>query len=322
MLNEDKAQEEHGKWNGGCCKNLAVMRDNFFQGILRSSTILVGSQIQLYLAKYFSMGGLLIVVVSLHVLLCVGPTNVRGFNASWELICNLMQTVVVQLCVAYVSKDLGNDMVLLNLLILLMVAEGLPAVNDWMGKDVTSLISTVSFIFSDKVSLVLSSAGVPVVGASLGLAFGGHGVFGVTMTLTGVNCICAAVFGAVGGGELSLAWPVLLLYFVHEVSDRFEQARSFVDYGLYKASDAVFTGLSKRNIAPQVMAFVFGFLGLALPGDPVWTGVCMLVLAQTSSDWFLDTIKGISNSDPVFAGLCIVTVVHFITLGAKVVYSQ
>ena len=321
MLGTGTVCKSRDDWKQECTQEFSVMRDNVLQGILRSSTILVGSQIQLYLSRYFSLDALLIVVVSLHVLLCVGPVSLQGFNASWDLVCNLMQTVVIQLCVAYVSGNHKNDVVLLNLMILLMVAESIPALKGWMGKDVSSLTSTVSFIFSDKVSIVLNSAGVPVVGASLGLALGGQGVFGQTMTLTGVNCICAAVFGAVRGCELSLAWPVLLLYFVHEVSDHFVQAKSFVDYGLYKASDAVFTGLSSQGIAPQVMAITFAFLGLALPGDSVWTGVCLLVLAQSSSDWFLNGIKGISNTDPVLAALCIVTVVHFIFLGVNAVYK-
>ena len=49
----------------------------------------------------------------------------------------------------------------------------------------------------------------------------------------------------------------------------------------------------------------------------MWTGVCVLVLVQSSSDWFLGGIKGISETDPVLAGLSIVTVVHFFCLGVQ-----
>ncbi len=153
----------------------------------------------------------------------------------------------------------------------------------------------------------------------MGLAFGGKGVFGQTMTLTGVNCVCSAAFGAVSGGELSLAWPVLLLYFVCEVANHFDNAKPFVDYGLYKASDAVFNGVSARGVSSNIVAIAFTFLALVLPSDPVWTGVCVLVLVQASSGWFLNAIKFMSNTDPVLAGLCIVTVVHFVCLGVETV---
>lgn len=310
---------------GGCderdeWEEMAVLRERFLQGISRSSTVLIGSQIRIYLAKYFSLGELLLVVVSVHTLLCVGPASVSGFNASWSMLRSLIQSVVIQLCVSFVGGDQRSDVALLNLLGLLMIAESLPAFRGWLGDDVSSLTTTISFSFSDEVSAILQKSGVPLVGAALGLAFNGRGVFGQTMALTGVNCVCAAVFGAISGGELSLAWPVLLLYFVHEVSDHFERAKAFVDYGLYRSSDAVFSGLGELGVAAHVMAIAFAFLALALPKDPVWTGVCVLVLVQSSSNWFLDGIKGISGTDPVLAGLCIVTVVHFVCLGVTTLY--
>lgn len=298
-------------------EEMAILRERFLQGIGRSSTVLIGSQIRIYLAMYFSLGELLVVIVSVHALLCVGPANVSGFNASWDMLRGVMQSVMIQLCVSFVGGDQRSDVALLNLLCLLMVAESLPAFKGWLGDDISSLTTTISFSFSTEVSAILQKSGVPLVGAALGLAVGGQGVFGQTMALTGVNCLCVAVFGAVSGGELSLAWPVLLLYFVYEVSDHFEQAKAFVDYGLYRSSDAVFNGLGELGVAAHVMAVAFAFLALALPKDPVWTGVCVLVLVQSSSDWFLDGVKGISNTDPVLAGLCIVTVVHFVCLAVK-----
>lgn len=306
------AEKRRIDWEG-----MAVIQERFLQGVGRTSTVLIGSQIRGFLSRYFSLGELLVVVVSVHVLSCAGPSSLSGFNASWGVLRNLMQSVVIQLCVSYVGVDQPDDVALLNLLGLLMVAESLPAFKGWLGDDVDSLTTTISFSFSDEVSSILHSSGVPLVGASLGLAFGGQGLFGQTMALTGVNCVCAAVFGAMSGGELSLAWPVLLLYFVHEVSDRLDQAKAFVDYGLYKASDAVFVGLSGRGVEAHVIAIAFAFLSMAFPGDPVWTGVGVLVLVQSSSNWFLDCIKWISSTDPVLAGLCIVTVVHFVCLGVK-----
>jgi hypothetical protein len=72
-----------------------------------------------------------------------------------------------------------------------------------------------------------------------------------------------------------------------------------------------------RGVAAHVVAIGFTFLALALPGDPVWTGVCVLVLVQSSSSWFLGGIRGVSSTDPVLAGLCIVTGVHFVCLGVQ-----
>lgn len=305
--------DDEGRGGG----EMVVLRERFLQGISRSSTVLVGSQIKLYLAMYFSVGELLLVFISVHVLMCVGPVGVSGFNASWSMLRGLMQSVVIQLGVSFVVEGQESDVALLNLTCLLMVAESLPVLHGWLGDDVSSLTTTISFLFSDEVSAILQKSHVPLVGAALGLVFGGQGVFGQTMALTGVNCVCAAAFGTVSGSELSLAWPVLLLYYVHEVSDHFEQAKAFVDYGLYRSSDAVFSGLNGLGLGMHVMAIAFAFLALALPKDPVWTGVCVLVLVQSSSNWFLEGIKGISHTDPVLSGLCIATVVHFVCLGVK-----
>ena len=254
--------------------DLGVLEQRMMQGIGRSSTVIIGGQIKEFLSKYFSLGELLLVFLSVHVLLCVAPRRVSGFNASWDMLCSLIQSIAVQLVVTLVSS--GGQGVW-DLLGLLMVAESLPVFSGFAGDDIASLATTVSFTFSDEVSVILQRSGVPLVGAALGLAFGGVGMFGQTMVLTGVNCVSAAVFGALSGGELTFAWPMLLLYFVFEVSDRFDQVKPFVDYGLYKASGAVFAGMRDWNIPLHVIALTFTFLCLALPTDPVWTGVCALV---------------------------------------------
>lgn len=297
------------------------MRDRFLQGVKRSSTLLVGSQIQIFLTRYFSLGELLVVVVSSHVLLCLGPSRVQGFNASLDLLGNILQTVVIQLGVDFVSGDSQDGLGLLNLLVLLMIAESLPVMKGWLGDDAASLSSKITYLFSDRVSTILQDSGVPLAGVSLGFAFGGHGIFGQTMNLTGVNCLCTVAFGAIRGGELSLAWPVLLLFFVREVSTHFDEVKSFLDYGLYKASDLVFESLRAGGVSSYVMVIAFAFLAFVLPGDPLWGGLCLLVLAQASSDWFLGVVKGISDTDPVLAGLCIVTVVHFVNMGLRALYG-
>ncbi len=292
-----------------------IIRERFLQGLGRTSTFLIGSQIRTYLMRYFSLGGLLLVFFVLHVLLSVIPSRVSGFHASWNVLRGLMQSTSIQLFVSFIGGEQPENAGLLNLLCFLMAAESLPLFRGWIGDDVTSLTTTISYSFSDEVSSLSRSAGVPLLGVVLGIVFNGQGLFGQTMTLTGVNIVCSVVFEAASSGELALAWPILLLYFVCQISDRYDQAKAFMDYGLYRVSDTVFLGLSSLGVAPHVLAIGFGFLGLALPGDPVWTGVSVLVLVQSSSRWFLDGVQGISSTDPVLAGLCIVTVVHFVCLG-------
>ena len=298
-------------------QDLAVVRERFLQGVGRTSTVLIGSQIRLYLARYFSLGELLVVILSIHVLLCSAPSGLPGFNVSWGVLRNLIQSILIQMGGGFIVSGVSDDVALLNLLLVLMVAESLPAFKGLLGDDLSSLTTTISFAFSDEVSLILRKAGVPLVGASLGLVLQGRGVFGQTMTLTGVNCISNAVFLDVRGNELSFAWPLFLLYFVHQVSGRYERVGAFVDYALYKASDAVYVGLSIRGVSPSVLAMVFAFVWLLLPGDPIWTSVCVLVLVQSSSAWLLGAINAVSNTDPVLAGLCVVTAVHFVCVGIK-----
>lgn len=301
----------------GLREELAIIQASFMQGISRSSKVIIGAQIRLYLARYFSGGGLLLVVVSVHIVLCVMSAGISGFNASWDVFRGLIQSVVIQLVVSEVSDDDWGREGILNLLVLLMFAESLPVLTGWVGYDVSTLTTAISFSFSDKVEMILQGSGIPVVGAVLGFAFRGRGLFGQTMALTGVNCACSALFGAISGGELSFAWPVLLLYFVYEVAGQYEQVKPFVDYGLYKASHSIFSGVSLQGLESHVIAICFTFLALALPGDPVWTGLCVLVLVQASSDWFLSGVHGVSQSDPVLAGLCIVTAVHFVCVGVQ-----
>ena len=51
--------------------DLGVLEQRMMQGIGRSSTVIIGGQIKDFLSKYFSLGELLLVFLSVHVLLCV-----------------------------------------------------------------------------------------------------------------------------------------------------------------------------------------------------------------------------------------------------------
>ena len=49
----------------------------------------------------------------------------------------------------------------------------------------------------------------------------------------------------------------------------------------------------------------------------MWTGVSVLALVQAVSEWFLDTLSPVSQTDPVLAGLSVVTIVHFISIAME-----
>ena len=89
---------------------------------------------------------------------------------------------------------------------------------------------------------------------------------------------------------------------------------TFFNYGLYNASDAIFASLTARGVPASTVAIAFVFLGASFPADPVWTGVCVLVFVQGVSGWFMQQVAFVAATDPVLAGLGVVTAVHFVSL--------
>ena len=286
---------------------MADLQARLMDGISRSSTVVLSRQITLSLQAYFDQSELLLVVLAGHAILRTLPSKLEGFNASWVALRGLMQSLSIQLLVSYLTQGQRKDLALFNLVGALLVCECLQ--RDSQQKDLTGFATSVSYIISDQLSLVLSS---PVMGAALGLFFGGEGLVGQTLALTGVNSLCSVAFGSVrAASSLSLVWPVVLLYFVHEAIRRFEKAETLLDYGLYKASDAVYEGLSP-SLRANTMALLFFLLILVAPSkDEVWTGVCALALVRAASDWFLNSVAQATQYDAFLGGLCVVTVVHF-----------
>lgn len=167
------------------------------------------------------------------------------------------------------------------------------------------------------ISELLSRLGIPLAGAALALCLGGHGksdpLLYKTLTFVGINTLSSVVFAAISGGELSLVWPLTLLYFIHEMSCRFD-VDSLFSYGLYNASDAIYASLTTaRGIPSSTVAIGFVFLSTSFPNDAVWSGVCALVFVQGVSNWFMQQVAFIA-SDPILAGLVVVTGVHFVSL--------
>lgn len=281
-------------------------------GISRSATVILSRQINKSLQAYFDPSELLLVVFAGHAVIQALPSRLEGFNASWGALRGLMQSLSIQLLVSYLTQGQRKDLVLFNLVGLLLVSECLRGTV--LQEDVSSFTTSVSYIISDQLTLVLGS---PVMGIALGLFFGGEGLLGQTLALTGVNSLSSVAFGSVrAASSLALAWPVVVLYFVHEATLRFKRAQSLLDYGLYKASDAVYKGLSS-TLRPGVLALLFFLLLIVAPlKDKVWTGVCALALVSAASDWFLSNVAQATQSDALLGALCVVTVVHFSTVAA------
>ena len=296
---------------------VSTMQQRIISSISRSAVMVLSTSLSRRLGPYFSTSELILVLIALHTLLNTVRT-VPGFNASWKTLRDLMQFLMVRALASYITGPNTNNTLnnILTLILVLVILECIPAAKGWMGDDLDSFTTSVSYIFSDQISALLRDLHVPLFGAALGLCLGGKGLLGKTLAFVGINALSSLVFEAIEGGELSLTWPVTLLYFVHELSARFD-VDSFFSFGLYRAADAIYGSLSARGLAPSTIFMAFLFLGSLFPADPVWAGVCVLVFVQGGSDWFLGQLSAISSTDPVLAGLSLVTAVHFISIAVE-----
>jgi len=326
-----------------------MIQARLLDGIGRSVTVVLGAQISSFLGRYFSLTEVLLILVVVHSLMSMSYISFGGFRASWLVMKGLVQSILIQLSVSYLTSFGSPVASLLNLLAFLLVAECIPAASgwskasgvEWIGEDRALFFTSVSYIFSDEVTVLLTSLHVPLVCASVGLLCGERTLLAQTLILTGINALCQVVFSSVGGVEVSIAWPVILLYFVHEVVGQFEAVQPFMDHGMYKASDAMYAGLVGLGVGPDVIALMFLFLGFtaymldmfsswgltrrgafALSSDELWIGLCALVMVRAASDWFLGCVSLVINSDSVLGGLCVVAAVHFVTLGVESTFGR
>ena len=305
---------------------LTTMQQRMVASISRSAMMILSSAFNKRLTIYFSASELILVLVCMHTILNTIRT-VPGFNASWRMLRDMVQFAVVHALASYVSgRDGGGEAedmqqtAILNLVLTLIILEAIPAagaLHGWVLEDMESISSSVSYIFSDHISTLLAKLGVPLAGASLALclSYGNTSdpLLFKTLAFVGISTLSSLVFEAISGGELSLIWPMTLLYFIHELSSKFN-VDSFFGYGLYNASDAIYSSLTTaRHIPASTVAITFVFIGSFFPADPVWTGVCLLVFVQGISNWFMQQVAFVA-SDPVLAGLCVVTAVHFVSL--------
>ena len=309
----------------GLKDTLTNMQQRMIASISRSAMMILSSAFNKRLASYFSASELVLVLGCMHALLNTIRT-VPGFDASWRMLRDMVQFAVVHALAEYVSGrgeggrlESAHQTSVLNLILVLVILEAVPAAihDGWMHDDAESFTSSVSYILADHISTLLTRLGIPLAGAALALCLGGQKATDPlvyrTLAFVGVNTLSSLMFDAITGGELSLIWPLTLLYFIHELSQRYDVDTLF-SYGLYNASDAVYASLSARGVSPSTIAIGFVFLGASFPKDPVWSGVCVLVFVQGVSNWFMQKVAFVASTDPVLAGLGVVTAVHFVSL--------
>jgi hypothetical protein len=235
------------------------------------------------------------------------------------VIRDIFQTLVIKMAVGFVLGGSNPETSVLNLLLVLAVMEWIPLSSGrgYFVTDLRSFESTISFVFADSARDAMVRFGFPLLGAALGLCFGGSGLMGRTLTLTGVSVLSSVLLDAIGGGQLSFSWPVILLYFAYELCGRYPFAVQFLEFGQYKASDAAYQGVRSLGASSGMIAVFFAVLSPMFPSDEVWTGVSTLVGVNAISEWFMWAIGGVVDTDPVLAMLCILTVVHFVVVAVE-----
>ena len=308
---------------------MEVLTAKMIASISRSAMLILSTSISKRLTPYFSASELILVLLALHTLMGTVKA-VPGFNASWKTLRDLMQFILVHALTSYVSTG-SDDYIILNLILLLASIECIPGKEesgDNMDnkdgdngenenrEDMRSFTTSVTYIFSDKISALLVNLNIPLFGAALSLCLGGQGALGRTLSFVGVSTLSSLVFEAISGGELTLVWPIIVLYFVLQINSKnsTDTTDSLFNFGLYKASDAIYSSLTK-SLPPSTIFMAFLFLG-SLQADPVWVGVCALVFVQGGSDWFMGQLGGVTV-DPVLAGLSLVTAVHFVSIAIE-----
>lgn len=278
------------------------------QAVSRSAAVIMSKQLNRNLLYYFSSAEVMLIVTCMHSLMGT-VESVKGFSGSLHVMRELVQSLTIQAIAAYVAS---GDYALLNILLLLSALECLPAAKGWVGSDLASFETSVNYIFADKISHLTEH--MPFLGL-LGLAFQGEGLISKTLVFTGITCLSSLAYDAVkDSSDLSVAWPIFLLYFIYEIMTKAKGSLdSFFHFGLYRASDAIYKQILKAN-SVTVMTVTFTLLSSIKPTDTVWTGVTVLVLVQCIANHILETIILLCKTDPFLAGMGVVTVVHFATM--------
>lgn len=286
-----------------------------YDAVKRSATVILSAQIKKNLGQSFSTPQFILILFAAQSFLTY-LRSFPGFGAPWNTLRSIAQNVAIQTSVGYVTESWDRDAAFLNLILALVAVECVPAASGWLAQDVASFRTSISYIFSEKLSDYARSLGVSALaGASIGACIPPRswGIIGETLALTGVNALCEVAFSVVDAGfSLSLAWPIVLLYFAKELSDRHDYFQPYFDFGLFKISEIVYGSLARiQGISAEEIGLGFGFAFFVAPRDKLWGGLCALVLVYAWSDWLLRQVLGdIAKTDPVFAGLVSVTAIY------------
>jgi hypothetical protein len=293
------------------------MEEKVYNAVRRSAVVIVSGQISQTLGSLVSRTQLIVLLIAAQ---CVFTQlrSMPGFGASWDALRSITQNLLIQTSVAYVTVPWSRDLALLNLLAVLAIVECVPKASGWVGQDISSFQTGITYVFSDRISSTLKSLKIPLIGGaalSACLSPKSWGVFGETLALSGVTLLSETVFSMVNGGfALSLIWPVVLLLFLKELTKRQAYFQSYFDFGVYKASDLLYASLRKTHgLSSWTVGIFFSFVLVALKNDGLWDALSALVIVFALSDWLLnEVLGGISKTDPVLAGLILVTVMFFV----------
>jgi hypothetical protein len=278
----------------------------------RSAAIILSKQVNRHLTYYFSTAEIILIVTCMHSLM--GTINSSGFTGSLHVLHEMVQSLLIQVLATWLGS---GHFALFNVLSAILILECLPAMKGLAANDISAFQTNVTYIFSDKICYLME--GVPLIG-TLGVLVRGDGLLSRTLLFTGVSTITELAFAIVSGeNDLSVAWPIFLLYFVYEILRCLEKAEGLemlFQMGIYKGSSAIYKQIHERFSA-LAMSVTFTFLSAVQPRDKVWTGITVLVIVQTISNHVLEAIILLCRTDAVLAGISVVTVIHFTALAIE-----
>lgn len=281
--------------------------------VSRSAAIVLSKQVNKHLVYYFTTAEIILIVTCMHSLMGT-LQGIRGFSGSLHVLQEMVQSLMIQALASYI---VSGEFALFNVLALILALECLPAIKGWAGSDLQTFQTNVTYICSDQISKLIHN--MPFVGA-LGVLVRGDGLLARTLLYTGVTTITEVAFGVVqGDNDLSVAWPIFLLYFVYEILRCLHQVKEWemlFQLGIYKGSSAIYKQVHERY-STTVVAVTFTFLSSVQPRDKVWTGITVLVIVQALSNHTLEAIIALCRTDAFLAAISVVTVIHFSALAIE-----
>ncbi len=140
------------------------MEMRVYDAIKRSANVIVSAQMKKSLGKTFSTPQFILILVAVQSTLTYFR-SLPGFGASWDAaLRSVAQNMVIQTFIGYITESWSSDLALLNLSAALVIIECVPQVTGWIGKDLKSLQTSITYIFSEKISESVNNLGIPLLG--------------------------------------------------------------------------------------------------------------------------------------------------------------